>query len=241
MGPGQPEPEAETEGHSENQIRLIIGEKLLQYKKNLQGRPTILFSAKESDEHRASVAQVYPEIKEVKTRLLDCKLYSYFLQMQRFRDKRFFPDQTTNQERIERFGSIMMRLSTPILFLNHNHDVRIRRSENKATVVKVSSKTEQTGASLSTLDLVSPTMSIQDLQKAKDHLKKVLLAREAWTKGDLGRLLNGTTADLLSQMLSTDLDFFLIRPFGTEEVKFISDLDNYHRKGVTAYLLEPGR
>ncbi|MHA1983877.1 MAG: hypothetical protein ACW967_05950 [Candidatus Hodarchaeales archaeon] len=205
----------------DSEVRTIIGGKLLDYKKRLKSKPLSLFSIDESELHREEVDILYNSIEEMPTRLLDGRLYNFFILMQKKRDLQFLQEKSTPIERINRLGRFMLRLSTPILFLNHNHNVQInypsKIDHSDINQKKIVNRNDfiQSG------EVINPIMSQEELFQAKESLKEKLTSRKDWIQSELNEVLDHNEADLLSQMLSSEDE--LIMFVNHELINFFTD------------------
>ncbi|MHA1989013.1 MAG: hypothetical protein ACW98D_20525, partial [Promethearchaeota archaeon] len=200
-----------------------------------------LFSVEESEQHRLEADNLYQSIKEMPTRLLDGRLYNFFILMQKKRDLLFLQEKSSPGERIKRLARFMLRLSTPILFLNHRHSIQINYPDKIEHTDLNHEKMDARNDFIQSIDIISPLMSQEELNQVKKALVEKLTSRKDWIQSELNDVLNHNEADLLSQMLSSDDELVMV--IDEELISFFSDKDakKLRKKLKThIYTLEPG-
>ncbi|MFW9930449.1 MAG: hypothetical protein ACFFD1_13725 [Candidatus Thorarchaeota archaeon] len=224
---------------NDDNIRLIIGEWLLEYKKRLQAKQPNLYSISDSEQHRENISNLYPSITDMRTRLLDSRLLNYILHMQKKRDEYFFQDNSSPQERLAKLSRFMLRLATPVLFLNHNHNLSVNVPEKPEKVQRNLSEVLERDDFVISIEPVLPILTQDELKILKENLKKKLLNRNPWGKQQLNNELSHWEADILSQMLSSGDELIMVIT-GIEEISFIDKLGSIVSKSKSyVYTLEP--
>ncbi|OLS16756.1 MAG: hypothetical protein HeimC3_51760 [Candidatus Heimdallarchaeota archaeon LC_3] len=205
----------------DSDVRTAIGGKLLDYKKRLKSKSSVLYSVDESDIHRKEVDEIYNSIKEMPTRLLDGRLYNFFILMQKKRDLLFLQDKSSRDDRVKRLARFMFRLSTPVLFLNHNHHIEINyplkveyTKVNQSLIINRKDFVQST-------DAINPLMTQEELKRTRQILKAKLLNKKTWSESELNSDLNHSEADLLSQILSSDDELIMI--YTNKRINFFSE------------------
>ena len=228
---------------SEKSITISIGNKILIYRKNLQTKPIILIPASESEKDRNELAKLYPQIKYMPTKMLDARMYNLLLLMQRKRDLRFFQDHSTPQNRVQRLARFMVRLSTPIIFLNHNHAVVLAFPEKNSSRQVITDEIIERKDFNEYSETQDAFLSQEEFLAYRNNLKRKLFSKVEWKRIELNELLSHLECDLLSQILSTgDELMMLVSQNGA--ITFInpSSNDNTKKNEVLttfAYIFEP--
>lgn len=205
----------------DSDVRTAIGGKLLDYKKRLKSKSSAIYTAEESDTHRNEADQLYDSIKEMPTRILDGRLYNFFILMQKKRDLLFLQDKSSKGERTKRLARFMIRLSTPVLFLNHNHNIEINYPiKVEYTKVNQTSITNREDFVQST-EAIFPLMTQEELNSVKQVLKAKLINKKNWTESELNSDLNNLEADLLSQILSSGDELIMI--YNQNKINFFTE------------------
>lgn len=207
----------------DSDVRTVIGGKLLDYKKRLKSKSSSIYSAEESDMHRKEAAKLYKSIKEMPTRLLDGRLYNFFILMQKKRDFLFLQDNSSRDDRKKRLGRFMLRLSTPVLFLNHNHNIEINYPIKVEYTKITQTLLHDREDFIQSNDIIFPLMTQEELNQAKKQLKAKLLNKNDWSENELNSILNHSEADMLSQILSSNDE--LIMTFKNEKINFYNESD----------------
>ena len=188
---------------SEKSITIILGNKILIYKKNLQSKPVILIPASESEKDRNELAALYPQLKTMPTKMLDVRMYNFLLLMQRKRDLKFFQDHSTPQHRVQRLALFMLRLATPIIFLNHKHTVLFTFPEKNINHSVLTDEITQRADFNDFSEDWNGFLSQEEFFEYRNNLKIKLSSKNEWKKNELNVLLSHLECDLLSQILST--------------------------------------
>jgi hypothetical protein len=231
------------EQNQEKKAKLFIGEKILDYRKHLHASPPTTFPIAESELHRQEMALQYPSISQISTKLLDIRLYNYFLGMQKVRDLKFSSELGSPNERTKRLAKFMLRLATPVVFLNHNHEINIFYPEG----IKVTSTTPKISTPRSDFliadEIIRPILTQQELLALREQIKRKLFSKDHWSKEELSNTLTHAEADILSQMLAEgeDIDMFIIT---ASKLRFspISPLQrpiSQERQSSFAWIIEP--
>ena len=227
---------------NEKEISSVISSKILDYKSRLDAIPIQIIPIEQSEIDRQEVNNLYQNIEQPSTQILDSKFYTQVLKMNRERDKSFLKEGTTRKERIAILAQLVTRVTTPILFLNHHRNIQLSNffllDSNNLERKKKSERDEKV------YDEPVNNIKIPDELSQEDiiTLRKKVIEKMVNTSWDLKNgsevQLSDWEADILSQLIrDEELSLIIDKKSGTTKIVKNSDLKR--KSNQISILLEP--
>lgn len=224
-----------------NQKSKILAEKILYYKKHLDAVPTELISVQITEEDRSEIDSNYEQLNSPSDQLMDSKFYSLLVKMNRERDKYFLREGTTRRERIHILSKLMLRVTTPILELNHRRVFDLNENtffgiksfgERKESIDEKVVYTDPEN------DLEIPQISYEDINKMKKNLYSKFVNTELKNIEDLNKELTSLEADIFSQM-ARDNELIVTIDLKSGKVSIHKNVNNLKNLKTYLILIEP--
>ena len=226
----------------EKEISSVISSKILDYKSKLDAVPVQLIPVEQSETDRKEVNELYSKIEHPSTQILDSKFYTQVLKMNRERDKSFLKEGTTRKERITILSQLITRVTTPILFLNHQRNIQLSNFfilDSNDNIRKKKTEKEDIIYDDPINNIVMPDQLTQEdiLTLRKKVLEKTV--NKSWNYINASKMnLSDWEADILSQLIrDEELRIIIDKKSGT--TKIVKNDKETKDSSIISFLLEP--
>ena len=235
------EEEKEKEEKEQKEAISTLGEKILKYRNHLDTIPPKLISVGQSEQDRVEVNSSYPKFRTPSTQLLDSKFYAQLVGMNRERDKNFLREGTTRKERIRLLSKIMLRVTTPILFLNQRRVVELSNQTyfgiKSFDITQKKIKSENTFEE-PVFEINVPIITQDDIDKIKSHLLTEYGNTEWDSLEQFNKQLNHWEADIFSQ-LARENEIVIKKNIHTGKIFLDAGLGSEKKGKSSSVILEP--
>ena len=228
----------------EKKISSIIAEKILDYRSKLDFIPPKIVNITKTEEDRKEVNSYFDQLSNSSNQILDSKFYSLIIKMNRERDKSFLKEGTTRKERIFILSKLMLRVTTPLLYLSHERHISLSNfyllDENKKKKLEQSKEKDNFKNENEFEEVFVPEFNQNSIEELKIKVLKKIEQKYWFTLIDLNKLLNNWEADIFSQM-TRDGELLLIKDEDNQKYKAVLTDNASLRKNKTtiSILIEP--
>lgn len=227
---------------NEKAISTAISSKILEYKSKLDAVPIQLVPIDQSEQDRQDINQYYKSISSPSTQLLDSKFYTQIIKMNRERDKSFLKEGTTRKERITILSQLILRVTTPIVYLNHKRNIQL------SNFFIIDEKEKKTKEKKEEINYKDPVIDLQlpkqltgaDIQTLREQVLDKTVDKEYDLDKEITFNLTDWEADIFSQLIR-DEELKVIIDKKNKKVKIVKKQEKPSKNKVFSFLIEPHR